>query len=266
MTDSLGDMAGRAYWDSVWNSQAIPNAINPRATSLRNYMYRCYHEYFANAFADRRFRDQSLLEIGCGRSRWLPYLGREFGFTVSGIDYSAIGCEQARAILNRSGVSGTIVQADFTAPPDDMVEAFDIVVSFGLIEHFEDTASCVANLARFLKPGGLMFSMIPNLVGGTGWLQKHLCRSVYDVHKLLDREMLQHAHEQAGLTVQSCDYFMSGGLSTLNLSCWSDSRLYPVLRLMPLGISLPVWFLEDNRVKLKPNRFTSPGIVCLAQT
>lgn len=52
------------------------------------------------------------LEIGCARSRWLPYFAKEFGFEVSGIDYSEVGSQQATQILFNEGVQGNIVFAD----------------------------------------------------------------------------------------------------------------------------------------------------------
>ena len=42
-------------------------------------------------------------------------------------------------ILSIEGVKGDIVCADFFSPPESMIEEFDVVISFGVLEHFEDT-------------------------------------------------------------------------------------------------------------------------------
>src|SRR4051794_40483195 len=112
-----GDRAGQSYWEQVWQGQRIPSAINPHSRRLRNHMYSCFHTYFERAFADRPHKNQDVLEVGCGRSRWLPYLAKEFGFNVSGIDYSPVGCDQAEAILAAAHVNGRIVHADLFSPP-----------------------------------------------------------------------------------------------------------------------------------------------------
>jgi 2-polyprenyl-3-methyl-5-hydroxy-6-metoxy-1,4-benzoquinol methylase len=265
--DDLGDKAGQDYWDRVWQGLPIPDAVNPRAKHLRNHTNRRFHNYFARTFAERNPSGQRLrlLEVGCARSRWLPYFAKEFGFEVTGLDYSAIGCEQSRAILRQAGVEGKVVEADFTDPPGDLLGQFDVVVSFGVVEHFEDTASCIEGLARFLRPGGLMITSVPNLIGVVGAIQKRVCRAVYDVHVLLDRAALAAAHERSGLTVLSCRYFMRGDFSVMNLSCWSERRLYGLLRLVPLGISLPLWALERFGIAPRPNRLTSPYVICLAK-
>lgn len=259
------DKAGKLYWDRAWAGQSIPGAVSPRLSGYKNYVYRCFHEYFGHLFAGQETGKQHLLEIGCARSRWLPYFAREFGFRISGIDYSEIGCDQARTILEQAGVDGEIVHADFYAPPEYMLGAFDVVVSFGVVEHFEDTAACVAALGKFLKPGGLMITNIPNMVGGIGWLQKHLCRSIYDVHMPLDRRALLSAHQRAKLSVQSCKYFLGVHWGVANLTCWSNSYLYPIIRLLPFGLSIPFWFFEEKGLRIKPNRFTSPYMICAAR-
>ena len=58
-----------------------------------------FHECFHKAFPYVDFSDQKLLEIGCGGSAWLPYLAKESGFEVYGIDYSELACQQAAQVL-----------------------------------------------------------------------------------------------------------------------------------------------------------------------
>jgi len=53
-------------------------------------------------------------------------------------------------------------------PPDHLLGAYDFGVSFGVAEHFEDTAECLAAFRRFLKPSGILFTAIPNLAGLLG--------------------------------------------------------------------------------------------------
>jgi 2-polyprenyl-3-methyl-5-hydroxy-6-metoxy-1,4-benzoquinol methylase len=262
--DNVVDKAGRQYWDRVWQGEPLPPAVDPHDMSLRNHIERRFHQIFSRAFAGSETAGQMLLEVGAARSRWLPYFAKEFGFDVTGLDYSAVGCEQGATIMRDAGINGRMVLGDLFAPPAELLHAFDVVVSFGLIEHFEDTASCVASLANFLRPGGLMITSVPNMIGSVGWLQKRLCRSIYDVHVPLDRENLRAAHERSGLTVRSCDYFLGADLSVVNLSCWKGRRVYvPLLKLANL-VSLGLWILDERQLSLKPNRWNSRYIFCTA--
>ncbi len=122
MPDEM-DKAGTRFWDERWKGQAIPVPLNPKSNSLANHVYRCYHNYFQRVFREQNTSGQSLIEIGCGRSKFLPYFAKEFGFNVTGIDYSEIGCQQTRTILERAGVDGNIVYADLFAPPENMLSS-----------------------------------------------------------------------------------------------------------------------------------------------
>ena len=259
------DKAQQSYWDQAWERQSIQPAFAPRKKSRHNYAELAFHDVFVRLFRGVDQSGKQLLEVGAARSAWLPYFASEYGFDITGIDYSEPGCAHARAILERAGVEGRIVLSDFFAPPDDMLGAFDVVISFGVVEHFDETAACVKALARFLRPGGLMITVVPNLRGVGGFLQKRLCRAIYDVHVRLDRQALRAAHERAGLSVRTSRYFVSGGFVNMNMSCWSEHGLYEAIRRLPTALSMPFLLLERMKVRIRPNRLTSPYLLCLAE-
>src|SRR2546426_10662461 len=65
-----------------------------------------------------------------------------------------------------------------------------------------------------------IITVIPNLAGVLGSLQKALDRSVYDVHVPLDRLRVAGAHREAGLEVIRCDYFLFANFCVLNVENW----------------------------------------------
>lgn len=131
----------------------LPPAMNPRAQDLNNYVNRRFHESFCRMFVSLETRGKKLLEVGCARSVWLPYFAKEFGFRVSGIDYSEIGCQQAIEVLHREGVQGEVVCTDLWALPPSLVGQFDVLISCGVVEHFQDTAFWIMEtLFPILKP------------------------------------------------------------------------------------------------------------------
>lgn len=259
------DKAGVAFWDRRWENKPIPGPINPHIRHLGNHVYRGFHRYFAQLFKKQNTRGQKLLEIGCGRSRWLPYFALQFGFDVSGIDYSDVGCETAQAILDKAGVKGRIANADFFAPPEDMLGAYDVIVSIGVVEHFTDTADCIDKFSRFLKPGGLMITQIPNMAGWVGELQKRLDRTVYDVHVPLDDAALARAHREAGLEVQRCDYLLSVNWAVMSFSKHTSGPIFLIRLALMKAVSMAFWFFERAGLRIKPNRKTSPYIICVAR-
>lgn len=264
----IRDKAGEAYWSSLWEDSALPPAIDPQRAGSDNYVVRRLHALFSNFFSGRHLHDAQLLEIGCARSAWLPYFVKQFGFRVVGIDYSEPGCRQAKAILHREQVDGEIMCVDFNFPPESLLENFDVVISFGVAEHFSDTAKCIAGFAQYLKPGGMLITLIPNMTELMGGLQRFLDRAVYDIHVPLDAQGLKRAHEQCGLQIFSCRYFMSTGFGVLNTAKLTGSDLSSRLK-RHLGnnlsrVSKGIALLEDLTFQLPPTQFLSPYIVCVA--
>jgi SAM-dependent methyltransferase len=194
---------------------------------------------------------------------WLPYFAKEFGFEVYGIDYSEVGCQQAKQILENEGVNGEIVCADFFSPPGSMLKAFDVAVSFGVLEHFEDITACIAAFSKFLKPGGLLITNIPNLSGLNGLIQKMINRAILDIHVPLKRDAFMQAHQINGLRVVSCDYFLFINLGVLNVENLRGGLVYKAARLRS-WINEVVWIFERVVPWLKPNAWSSPYINCVA--
>ena len=259
-----GDKAGKTYWEQCWEHAPSPSVVDPRAKGLNHYVNRKLHEFFLDTFSGMPTEGKTLLEIGCANSAWLPYFSKEFGFRVCGVDYTEQGCQQERQILTNEGVKGEVVCCDFFCPPQSMRGAFDVVVSFGVVEHFEDTAGCLRAFSEFLKPGGLLFTNIPNLAGLIGSIQKLVNRPVFDIHVPLDDRALAAAH-QASLDVQSCRYFLFANWNVLNVETWERNISYQVFVRLRSWISKGCWVLECFVPGIRPNRLTSPYIICVAR-
>lgn len=246
------------YWEGVWAHTTVPDAIDPSNGAPENYFYLVMHTLFTRALDTHHARGARLIEIGCGGSRWLPYFNRTFGYEVSGIDFTVGGVSLSRAILDKAGVSGQIVQGDLFEPPPDWIGRFDVVVSFGVVEHFENTSQVVSACARYLRPGGRMLTLVPTMQGLYGLVYRLLRPAIYRKHIPQNRETLAQAHTVAGLKVTHCDYVLglpgiisppaSPGL--LGRMAFATSRLY--------------WKLERSGWGIPPNRWTSPYALCIA--
>lgn len=261
------DQAGKEFWDSAWSKFELPPPIEPRAAGFWHRLDRAYHQFFQQAFAGRETRNAPLLEIGCARSVWLPYFAREFGFEVHGLDYSELGCDGARAVLASAGVQGEVHLADLFAPPASLRRRFDVVVSFGVMEHFTDTRGAIAAAAEFLRPGGIVCTLVPNMSGLMGTIQRRVNRPAYDIHVPLTREQLRAAHAGAGLEVLSCDYLLFSNLNVLNIWNVRDEspRLWRFANRAFSAIDRVLALVERALpAGLRTNPFTSPYVACVA--
>jgi cyclopropane fatty-acyl-phospholipid synthase-like methyltransferase len=181
-------------------------------------------------------QNTKLLEIGCARSAWLPYFAKEFGFKVYGVDYSELGCEQALQILSNEGMEGEIVCSDFFSPPESMIGQFDVVVSFGVLEHFQDAQGCILAFSKYLKRNGIMITNIPTLL---------------------------EAHQKSGLELVSCNYFLSANFGVVNFENQRGNVIYEWILQSFCWLNRVIWFFE-NLIPVNPSRWCSPYINCVA--
>lgn len=257
------DKAGKSYWDCTWEHAYLPETISPDQPGPNYYIDRKFHDFFERIFIDIETKNSKLLEIGCARSVWLPYFAKKFEFKVYGIDYSETGCQQAKQILSNEGVRGEIVCADFLSPPESMIEEFDVVISFGVLEHFEDTEGCILAFSKFLKQGGIMIMNIPNLTGLVGLIQRLMNRNVFNIHVPLSLAKIMEAIQKSMLKQVSCNYFLSVNFGVVNYENLKGSILYTCILQCFCWLNKTIWFIE-RLLPIKPNRWSSPYINCVA--
>jgi 2-polyprenyl-3-methyl-5-hydroxy-6-metoxy-1,4-benzoquinol methylase len=107
---------------------------------------------------DNSLRFNSILDVGCGAD---PSYAREIaamGKQVHGVDYTFNFLKLAQP---KSG-NMRLAQADASQMPYHD-SAFDAAICSETAEHIPDDRGVVREIARVLKPGGLLFFTVPNL-------------------------------------------------------------------------------------------------------
>lgn len=260
------DLAGREYWDRRWAATGGEAA----GDSFRSVLDRKLEGYLGKTFGAPADTARTVLEVGCANSRWLPFFASELGYNVVGLDYSEVGCAQARALLTRAGVAGTVIHGDLFSPPSALQDAHDLVTSCGVVEHFEDTTEAVGAIGAFVRPGGRMLTLVPNLTGLIGSIQQRVNRPVYDLHVRLGPAQLATAHREAGFRVVDARFLLSTNFGVCNLAdVPTGSRGFRPKR-AALGaltrLSLAVLELEDILGhELPATRLFAPYVACLAE-
>jgi 2-polyprenyl-6-hydroxyphenyl methylase/3-demethylubiquinone-9 3-methyltransferase len=149
-----------------------------------------------------------VLEIGCGRSVWLPHLAKTFGCAVTGIDIEEYAAELAAANLEGAGARGDILCRDAfaLAPGDPLRGGFDLVYSMGVLEHYDDVVDRLALLRAYLRPGGRILTTVPNLQGVNWVLQRLADLRTLRAHVIYDRRRLAAVHRAAGFRIVAAGY------------------------------------------------------------
>ena len=160
-----------------------------------------------------------ILELGCGASRWLPYLALNKDCRMTGLDYEPSAVELTLANLRGAGVSAEIFCRDaFSLMANtDLVGRFDLVYSMGLLEHFADVVGCLRAVREYLRPSGLILTTVPNLQGVNWLLQRFGDLRVLETHVVYDVARLCERHREAGFETLAAGYlgFYDGYLSAV---------------------------------------------------
>ena len=116
------------------------------------YILEDIERYLSNA------KGAKIIEVGCGGARTSTFLARR-GYDVTCSDFTPEAIRLARANFDLFKAQGSFLIDDLMN--SKVAEAaYDCVMSFGLLEHFEELEPLVANLSRLIKPGGLHIHLV----------------------------------------------------------------------------------------------------------
>jgi SAM-dependent methyltransferase len=241
--DPAGDAAGQKYWNAIWEKLPPVELYNGPA---------CEHHPVLSRFLSNTGGGDAV-EIGCATGNYMIYVNKEFGYRVDGIDY-ADNMDYVRKNLSCNGIEDSeLFHADLFrfAPP----KKYDLVLSGGFVEHFDDHELVVKKHAEWAKPGGLVVLIVPNLTHVhrllCGWFEPEALRT----HRfpLMHRNVMRRTLEKTGLQVLHCEYHRTFR-PTYNLP--------GAVRLMSRAVEK---LLHACRLDNIGNRFASPYLISISR-
>jgi 2-polyprenyl-6-hydroxyphenyl methylase / 3-demethylubiquinone-9 3-methyltransferase len=164
---------------------------------------------------------KKVLDVGCGAGLLCEPLAR-MGGSVTGVDAAPENTEVAKAHAAQSGLA-----IDYRAGEigNQGLGQFDVVTSMEVIEHVSDPAAFVEELARHLKPDGLLLLSTPNRTAASRLFLVEAAerlgqvpRGTHDWDQFLTPEELTALLADAGLEVAEMQGIAFSPLKGLHLS------------------------------------------------
>jgi SAM-dependent methyltransferase len=202
-------------------------------------------------------RGGTAFEVGCYPGKFLIWLSKELGYTVSGIDLTP-RVSALPAYMRSLGVDvGSVTHGDFFQLP--LAPVYDLVCSFGFIEHFTNFAEALARHVALVKPGGWLVVSCPNLRRGQFVLHRALDAETLRRHFLpaMDFAAWRRAIEPAGMDVVHQAY-------TGTCQFWCDFAAVPKSRRWIAGKTTGAAAFIDRHVHA-PNPWFSPYMLMVAR-
>lgn len=243
-------LTDRQFWVNYWESKTGLSVNIPA-----NYLF---HKELASIIHTQKV--ETAIELGGFPGYYAVFLRRYFKLDVTLLDYF-VHQPVTHSLLAANELKDNdihIIETDLFSHQE--TRKYDLVLSCGLIEHFNDTADIIQRHIDFVKPGGTLFITLPNFKALNGWFQKSFDKDNYDKHNIncMDPELLADICRKAGLEVKQAKYFG-------HFSLWLENE-----KQKPAGVRLfkkTVWLIGKVFTKVFPfnSKALSPYIILEAR-
>ncbi len=163
-----------------------------------------------------------LIELGGASSKWLIYFKNTYGFDLYSVDYSEIGCEMTKEIMNRRKILCEVICSDIfdSAFQSKYKNYFDVAFSNGLVEHFLDIDEVIKAHIRLVKPGGKIIIIIPNFSKSAMyyWLARFVGYDLSNDHNL---ELMGKNFKRYFEQIESYKILFAAHYGPINIACVS---------------------------------------------
>ena len=237
----------KKFWDSYFDRHTHKPSV------IRD-------SYFSDIFEKYLSPDEnkSVLEIGCADSNFLCYLAKKFQYQAHGIDYSDAITKTAELFKFNNLPEPVLYKEDLFSFHTSHL--YDIVCSFGFIEHFDDINKVVAQHANLIAPNGKLIITLPHFAHGQYFLHWLIDRDNLKRHntKIMNLNSIKKAIQNNGLIIEHLSYYKTFGFWTerTNMTRWDKCINWSILK---FGKVITKIFGYD-----RPNFLFSPHIVYIA--
>lgn len=157
-------LTDQEFWERQYRA---PAPVLPKDGSTRPYQYAVFWDDIIPNHL-RPTTGSSVVEVGSAPGLRTVKLAREYGLEPFCLEYTDEGARQNREVFEAAGCDpSNVLQRDLFGDIDDLRERFNLVVSFGFIEHFDDPRAAIPRHIDLCKPGGHVVITIPNYAGLT---------------------------------------------------------------------------------------------------
>ncbi|RZK58553.1 MAG: methyltransferase domain-containing protein [Pedobacter sp.] len=223
-------LTDRGFWVKYWESKTDLSVVIPE-----NYLF---HRQLADIVQKQKVK--TAIELGGFPGYYAVFLKKYLKLDVTLLDYF-VHPPITQQLLKTNDLAADdihIIETDlFKYEPE---QQYDLVLSCGLIEHFNDTADIINRHIAFVKPGGTLFITLPNFNAVNGWFQKNFDKDNYDKHNIncMNPALLANICKDAGLEVVQSRFFggfsvwlenekqKSAGVRLLKKSIWIAGKVF----------------------------------------
>ena len=154
--EELAKHYGNKYYQNVSSDNSLNFKLQYCEEEINyfNNFYKRMYDIVKNKITDKRF-----LDVGCGEGFGLKNF-KDFGFNVTGIDFSSFGITTQNNSLLDNFINGDIYKT-----MDNLIlnkKQYDVINLSNVLEHVIDPISILNNLKNLLTKNGILVITVPN--------------------------------------------------------------------------------------------------------
>lgn len=267
-------LSEKAYWESLykgsdsnkkrWWHKFFQQAQTPWSCLVDYTDYHLWRHVLPNFLVNGE--KGKAIEIGSAPGNNLLKV-RTFGYEPYGVEYSAAGVIANKNNFAAHGIDpDNVIEADFFSEnfQREYKNCFDLVMSFGFLEHFDDPVSVVEAHLSLLKPNGLLVVTIPNFSGLNKEFVDFFDPEILSIHNtaIMNLEKFRQTFENQCLESLYCRYlgrFHFGLFVAKNK--WRRIMLN-ICKCLQLFLNL-VYFCSNS--KRNTSHFLSPHLIFIGR-
>ena len=163
------EITNKQFWENYWGTISVPQTVDYTFKNDR-IIAETIKRYVPHAILN-----QSAAEIGCAPGKWLVFLNKELGYKVYGYEYLEPAAQKTKENLLVNDIDESMFSIkveDFVQ--NDLKEKFNVVLSLGFIEHFDNYQEILKKHYLITEKDGYIIIGIPNYRGITYLIQQFI--------------------------------------------------------------------------------------------
>ncbi len=174
------ELASKSYWDSYHSEgrkvremglydgllEVLPSGVKKRFRSYYDFLL--WETVLDKYVLPCKAPNQRAIEIGSAPGQFILEFSKRYDVEPFGLEYSSVGLAVNRELFASNDIDpANVICADISDLDVRTAnfEKFDIVISRGFVEHFDNPTEIIKWHLELLRPGGLLVVLIPNLRG-----------------------------------------------------------------------------------------------------
>jgi trans-aconitate methyltransferase len=203
------ELTDKTFWANYWESKKDVAFTVPAKYT--------FHKLLRQIISKNK--TGTAIELGGFPGYYAIFLHKYFGLRTTIFDFYI-----HQPVLKQVLAANQLTENDIDVIEGDLFnyqpkEQYDLVLSCGLIEHFNDTKDIIARHLPFLKPEGTLFITLPNFTGTNGWVQRKYDMGNYEKHNIssMNPQLLAGYCKELGLKNVEAYYYGK-------FSIWLENR------------------------------------------